>query len=454
MMKKMRRILTAGAAVGALVLVSACSGGETGEQSTTSASDDTSVAEGSCETVLFWQNQFSTEDNAWFEEAVDSYNASQSKVHVELTVVPGDTWDQKLKAAQAAGTAPDMYTMNYSAVPMNARHGQLAPITEYISGEAWKDLDERFFNAVSVDGESYAYPLYYEPSALFMYRTDIFEQSGLDPASPPTTYDELIETGLALKDANPNVVPFQIAQTANELAWSTWGAQKGTAGHLPISDDWSEALADDPAYEPLFNLFQQLYGQGILAKQPLSAYGDATPLGEGKLASMANGAWGISLLLNDYPDEVQNIAIAPMPTFDGDSSRTTSTLGGWNIGVDAKSECIAEAAEAIDYMLAADTSVPKDYFVKTKFTKLSPRISVSEEIAADPARLENPYYDVLVESTKTAILEPMYDWQVSMAFGTALEKAMRGEEIASVQAEAQEEITRLIAELDLGNQPH
>jgi multiple sugar transport system substrate-binding protein len=103
-------------------------------------------------------------------------------------------------------------------------------------------------------------------------------------------------------------------------------------------------------------------------------------------------------------------------------------------------------------MLAEDTSVPKAYFTGTKFTKLSPRTSLADELAADPDRTVNPFYDVLLESTKTAILEPTYDWQVSLAMGTALEKAMRGGDIEAAQKEANATITKVIGDLGLADQ--
>lgn len=403
-------------------------------------------------TISFWQNQFSDEDNAWYKEQVAAFNAAHDDVQIKLTVVPGDAWEQKMKAAQAAGNAPDMYTMNYSAVPMKARNGELAPITDLIDQEAWNDLEPRFLEAVTVDDEQYAYPLLYEPSALLLYNKAYFEAAGLDPASPPKDWDELIDAGLALKATDPNVVPFQLAQNAIELSWTTWSSQNGTAGHLPISDDWSESLASDPAYTPLFQFYQDLYAKGVIAKQPLSPYGDAAPLGEGTLAMMANGSWGISLLINQYPDMIENLGVAAMPTIDGDTSRSSATLGGWTLGVDAKSKKTEAAAAAVSWLLAEDTAVPKDYFIKTQFSKLSPRMSVAAELLEDSGKSVNPFYDVMVESTKSAILEPTYDWQVSLAMGTALEKAMLGGNVDEAQAEADAAITKVIADLGLAEQ--
>lgn len=440
-MRAATRLMLAIGVVGAMTAVASCG----------SATPD--AGSGGKTTVVFWQNKFSNEDNAWFKKAVDDYNASQDKIEVKLTVVPGDAWEQKLKAAQAAGTAPDMYTMNYSAVPMNARNSKLAPITEYIGKEAWDDLDPRFLDAVTVEGKQYAYPLYYEPSALLFYRADLFKGAGLDPDSPPTSWAELISAGEKLKAANGKIVPFEIAQNAVELSWSTWGAQYGTAEHMPISDDWSKATVTDD-YTPLFEFYRDLYGKGLIPKQALAPYSDVTPLGQGKLAMMAGGSWAIGPLLTDYPKVAADIRVAAMPTVDGDASRTTSTLGGWTIGVDARSKHVKEAATAISWMLAEDASVPSAYFTGTKFTKLSPRTSIAADLAQDPGRSANPFYDVMTDATKTAILEPTYDWQVSLAMGTALEKAMRGDDIGAAMTEANQKIEKVIKDLGLADQKH
>lgn len=440
-MRASTRLMLAVGTIGMLTAVTACGAGAPDES-------------GGGTTITFWQNKFSNEDNAWFKKAVEDYNASQDEVTVKLTVVPGDAWDQKLKAAQAAGKAPDIYTMNYSAVPMNARNEQLAPITEFIDSAAWDDLDPRFLDAVTVDDEQYAYPLYYEPSALLFYRADLFTAAGLDPDSPPTTWADLIDAGEKLKSADSKTVPFQIAQNAVELSWSTWGAQQGTTGHLALTDDWSKSDLDDPQYRELFQFYQDLYSKGLIAKQALSPYGDAAPFGQGKLAMMAAGSWTISQLLVDYPDMIDKIRVAAMPTVDGDASRTTATLGGWTIGVDARSKHVEEAAGAIGWMLAGDVAVPKDYFTTTKYTKLSPRTSVADALAEGDDSAVNPFYDVLAASTETAILEPTYDWQISLAVGTALEKSMLGGNIDEAISEANQTIEKAIKDLGLADQPH
>ncbi len=399
-------------------------------------------------TVEFWQNQFQPNDNAWFEGAVKAFNEANDDVQIKLVVVPGDAWEQKMKAAQAAGKTPDMYTRNYSAIQPAARGGELGSLTEHVDASIWDDLDPRFLDAVTVDGKQYAYPIYYEPSSLLFYRKDLLQQAGIDESALPTSWTDLIETGKTLKSELPDVVPFQTAQNAVELSWTTWGMQVNAAGHLPISDDWTTSLAGGDNYTELFATYKQLMDDGLLAKQALTGYGDLSALADGKIAMQASGSWAINQLLDEYPDEVANIGVAPLPSLDGDVTRTTGTLGGWALVMDAKSDNAEATAKAISFMTAEDPAIPMDYFVKTNFTKLSPRISVTELIAQSDTSVD-PWYDTVLEVSSHQILEPTYDWAVSIAMGTGLEKVMQGGDVAGAIAEADAAITKAITDLDL-----
>ncbi|SEE52420.1 ABC transporter substrate-binding protein [Jiangella alba] len=444
-MRTIRRHVTGAlTAAAAALLVAACGSGTPGQ-----SADEEDAGEDGAVVLQMWQDKFSDADNAWYKEKVEAFNAAHDDVQIKLTVVPGDAWDQKMKAAQAAGTAPDLYTLNYSEVLPRARNGELAPIGDVIAPERWEDLEERFLDAVTEEGERYAYPMLYEPSSLLFYRADLFEAAGLDPDAPPESWDDLISTATALKAAHPDVVPFQTAQNGVELSWTTWGLQVNATGHLPISDDWSTSLASDEGYLALLETYQRLAEDGLIARQALSPYGDAAPLGEGKLAMQASGSWAISQLLLDYPDIIDDLRVAPLPSLDGDLTKPTGTLGGWSLGVDAKSDHPEEAAQAISWLLAEDVDVVLDYFTDTNFTKFSPRISVAAAIAEEDTSV-NPWLDVMTERVVPyQVLEPTYDWAVSLAFGTAMEKALQGQDIEEALTTADAEITKAITDLDL-----
>ena len=41
------------------------------------------------------------------------------------------------------------------------------------------------------------------------------------------------------------------------------------------------------------------------------------------------GSWSISEVVNSYPEMVDKIGVAVMPTLDGNQDITTATNGGW-----------------------------------------------------------------------------------------------------------------------------
>lgn len=439
------------ALVAGILLLAACSGtpdsgtsGTSGDTvapvattGATDASGTTSVApEGAIE-VTFWQQQFTDEENAWYEGVVEAYNASQDEIFVSHEIVPGDAFEQRMTAAQAAGNAPDVRTVFYGSIAEQATTSQIVPLTDLISAEAWSDVTPNVLELVTVDGDQYAYPLLVEPSAVLWYRTDLFEEAGLD--GPPTSWDQLIEYANAL--STDEVFGVRLAQNAVDMSWSTWGYQYNVAGHLPISEDWSEPMATEE-YAPLLQAFQDLFASGALPPADGVGYPDSATFGDGRYAMMANGSWAASQLLADYPDLVPNVAVAAMPSFSGEPGETTATLGGWTWAVDGNSDTPEEAAAFIEWALGGDPENVLGFFETTVYSKVSARTSVGEAIAALPdIDSINPWNATIqTDIVPYAQAEPRYPWNVSLAMGEAIEAAMQGAPVADALAEANTKI--------------
>ncbi|NRQ32761.1 sugar ABC transporter substrate-binding protein [Nonomuraea sp. NN258] len=401
--------------------------------------------------ITLWQQKFTDQEDAWYKKAVAAFNKAQNQVVLKHVIVPADVWDQKMKAAQAARKAPDVYTVNYSKVPGFARTGQIQALDQLIPADKWAGLREPVVGSVRYQGRTYAYPMLVEPSTVLYYRKDLFAKAGLDPARPPATWQEVIDYGRKL--TTKDVAGFVTAANQIDLGWSTWGLQLNAAGHLPISDDWSAPRAADPKYKQLLQVYQTLYQQGIMPKEPLAPYADANPLGQGKTAMMVCGSWAASVFLSDYPNLVPQIGAAALPSFDGDATKPTATLGGWTLAVDARSRNAKAAADFVSWLLAGDTALLTEFFRTTKFSKYSPRAAVADAINGDPAAAQNPWAKTIEEQVvKYAKPEPSYDWAISLAFGKAMEQAMQGKDVDQALRAADAEIKDLIAKNDLAGQ--
>lgn len=394
-------------------------------------------------TIEFWAQKFEETTDAWFKKWTDEFNKTHENIRVKLTIVPSDAWAQKMKAAQAAGKAPDITTMNYSNIAPSANLGQIMALNDLMDPAVFDDLYDNMKDFVSVKGTYYAYPKLVEPSAVLYYRKDLYKEAGLDPEKPPTTWDELLENAKKLN--KKGMFGLATAQSAADLGWSSWGLQYNAAGHLPITDDWSEADVMNDGYKQLLNFYKTAYESGVMPKQALAGYADATPFGQGKVAQEISGSWSIGLFRNDYKDMLDKIGVAPMPSIDGDQTKPTATLGGWTLVVDGKSKHPKEAADYIAWLLAGDPNIMIDFFKTSQFSKFSPRKSVDEAMNQDPEASSDPWRKLIAEKViPTAKAEPNYPWDISFAFATAIESAMKGESVDKALQKAEKDINDII----------
>lgn len=398
----------------ASLALTACSSGDSGEGKNG----------GGTATVTFWQQKFEDYQQAWFKKQVDAFNASQTKVKVDYQVVPGDTWAQKLKAAQAAGNAPDVQTTNYGNVAPASANGELAELDGLLPAEAFNDIKDNVKSFVTINGKHFAYPMLVEPSTVLYYRTDLAQAAGLDPKSPPKTWAELITW--AQKLTSGKVKGMTIASAGPDLGWSSWGLQYNACGHLPIADDWSKANATDPCYEKLLQFYKDLYQGGYMPKTPKVGYADGAPYGQGEVAMMAGGSWVVGQLKQTFPAMIAKTAVAPFPSIDGDATKTTATLGGWTLTVDAKSKNKQAAADFIKWLLAGDPAIMADFFKASGFSKYTVRTSVDQALAGNADATSDPFMKVISEQVVPyGKQEPAYPWDIALAFGTAIESAMK-----------------------------
>lgn len=374
-------------------------------------------------TVLVWAQIFEDWNNQYTKDMVARFNSENKEYFIDLQFIPGDAWEEKMKASQAAGTAPDAYMINYNKILHAASQGLLMPLNDYISQGAFDDLHDNVKEMISYDGKYYAYPWLVEPSMVLYYNKEMFEAAGLDPNKPPTTYAELIEYGKKLTDGD--TFGLGIPGNSVEISWSTWGMQMGAAGHRPITDDWSAANVQDQGYIDYVNLFKTLYDEGIVPEQALSGYSDLRPFAEGGLAMAFAGSWAIPNLHNDFPEMVEKTGVAVAPTRDGNQKVTTATLGGWTYVVDAKARQPKGAGVFIEWMLGGDPSIPGDFFKLAQFSKYPVRKAVDAYLAADSEASQNEWRKTISEGiVPYAVAEPIYAWDISFAVGAAVESAV------------------------------
>ncbi len=392
--------------------------------------ESASTTEGKTEIVL-WNQIFEDWNRAWCEDMVAEYNAiPDNPYYVTQEFIDGSAWDEKIAAARAAGTMPDVYLVNYSNIPWGVTNDYFMPLDDLIPQAAWDDLYDNIEDMITVNGVHYAYPQLLEPAVVMYYRKDLLEAAGL---SVPKTWDEFAAAAKALTTDE------MYGATMN-YEWSMWGWEYTAAGHWPIADDWSAANCQDQGYVDLLNFINGLYVDESVPLQALEAYnGSARLIGDESVAMCFSGSWGIAEILNNYPDMADKIGVAAAPTQDG--SPFHSTLGGWTYLIDAKSQNAEGAADYIQWLLCDDAARTGSFFETASFSKYSPRKSVDEYLAANTAAADDEWMQAIsTEIVPYGIAEPIYAWDISAdmltAIGEVVTSGKTAEDALSTAADA------------------
>ena len=377
-----------------------------------------------------WENQININQRLDFNENLED------GIQIKQQYIDTNAFDDMIRSAYESGNVPDIYTVSYGNLYKEIKAGRAIDLTSHFSNDVWADLTDTAKEGVCYDDKYYGFPIVMEPSTLLAYRKDLITQFGGDVNNIPTTWDGLLDLCATIKSGiknsgKKNVYPFGVP-TGVALAWGSWGMQHAATGGLAISDDWSTSRINEPGYEQLAEVFAELYTKGYV---PLSAgnYTEASfDLCDGKNVMTTCGSWSVASIINNYPEMVENIGFATMPTLDGNQDKTTATNGGWVYVISSECEDVEKAVKVIEYLTAKDTKQTVEYFRKAHYSKFSPRKSV-QAILDDSYKAQTvvptEWVEVVNSVASKAVLEPIYDWDISVAVEILFEEAAMGENI-------------------------
>ena len=129
------------------------------------------------------------------EAIVKDFQQQHSDIRVE-PVWGGNYWQnmQKTMAALQAGNPPDVAVHLAIDVVTLTDLGAVIPLDEFVEKEGGEEFLADFFpgflNDLKSGGKVYALP-FQRSTPILYYNKELFQKAGLDPAKPPTNWQEL-----------------------------------------------------------------------------------------------------------------------------------------------------------------------------------------------------------------------------------------------------------------------
>ena len=300
-MRKKRYAAIAAGVAGVAMLVTACGDSDGASTDTSDSASGELSGEISFQTWNLKNDKFTP----YFESLIDEFESEHPGTTINWVDQPAEGYQEKLSADAAAGSLPDVVDMGPEAAYTLAQAGVILDVAAADPGaedlylpKAWEAMTFE-----GLDGGTYGYPWYLNTGPSF-FNTQLFEECGLDPASLPTTYDELFEQSKTLRENCPDKA--MIARTPVIENFGEYG--------VPLmNDEGTEFTYNDSKGVELVEQFIELYeGQG-LTEEALNNLqtNEVEEFKAGRVAYLPGSSYTLNDLKETAPDIYDSIAMGP-----------------------------------------------------------------------------------------------------------------------------------------------
>lgn len=232
----------------------------------------------------------------------DGFNESQSDYQVNVEVFDWDNYWDKIAAAVATGTGPDVF---HSYTDINGK---------YIAQNVLQSLPEELFPydkmapmvlQSKLFGKMWSVPMGVRTFA-YVYNPEYFEEASLEP---PTTWEEevAVQEALTIRDDNGEITRAGELVAPHWEGYTIWRLRCHQAGGSYISEDLRTFTWDDPACIEAFKFMlskarEEVWVEGFYENSFATAYAEGA----------VGGFFGPSGVIGALQDLETPWTVAPM----------------------------------------------------------------------------------------------------------------------------------------------
>ncbi len=399
-------------------LMSAC-GGQT---NSASGSATAGGEQGEQTTLTVWGFG---EEGTLLSQMSEGFEKENPDIKLDIQVIPWDVADEKLTAAIAGKTGPDVIQMQTYTLMNYASAGALLPLDDYVEKYPELALDNFFDfgkDLVMYEGQQIGVPWYVDATVLF-YRTDIFEEMNLEA---PTTWDELKSVAQALTARGEGNYGLGIAP-ANPVPGYAFVLQSG--GDFVVD---GKAAANSKEFSDAMAFYQSFFEEGLA---PLNSDVDLMQeFIDGSIPMTLQEPWVLNVL-SEHPELDGKWATTTLPS----NKNNMSYIGGCALVASQFTKNADAAARFIAYMSRPENQVQWHEISKTL---PSAKESWNSEVLTENEALTA--FGEQLNSGKTAPMVPNFMAMIA-EFGAAMEKVtVGGQDPVQVCEELNQSIDKIL----------
>ncbi|HHV21455.1 MAG TPA: ABC transporter substrate-binding protein [Propionibacterium sp.] len=371
-----------------------------------------------------------------------SSSSTISNDNIQVTPVYSGSYEQTMASVQAAsqaGNTPAVTVLGANNLLTLHDLELITPVSEIVDDQAWFDSFYGPFMADSTLPDGTVASIPFQRSTIVMYwNKELFESAGLDPETPPATWDEMVDFGTRTAEQGDAQWGVQLPSTA----WGVWMLEAMTIQNGTMLWDPStgtDVRFNDPATVTALSNWAQLQEDGL---EPRGTVEWGTLPTE-----FANGGTSIIWTTTGQLTNIRNNAdfdfgVAPLPS----QQQPGSPTGGGNLyvmnGIDEREQ--EAAIELVRFLSSPE--IQSDWGVQSGYVAAAEESWELEPLAGYVA--DFPQADAARQQLDVA--EPefgVYNRQeVFDVMANAIEQVMGGADVQSTLDSAQQQADQILEE--------
>lgn len=380
------------------LMLSACAGFQTNNSSEEETNEDGKTV------VDFWSFWGSELRRPVIDKIVADFNASQDEIEVKHTYSPwGDIWTKEL-AAIAAGNPPDVVINDINATAIRGKENQAMNLSEFMDDSFSEKFYPELWNATLYEGDSYGIPFNTDTRVLF-YNKDAFEEAGLDPEDPPSTWAELEEYAAKLDVKNGDDYDRLGFYPLWGVGYDVWLLNANGENYFGEDNNVDNVNINTETNAEVLNWlksWRDRIGEDVVnSYQAQIDSQQGNPFFSGDLAMLVQQPTFYTQI-SEYAEDL-NFGVAPLPEYEPGNGHTS--WGGGFVAEIPEGSSDPEAAWAfIEYLTGAEA---QEYWAVQNFDNVA-NIEAAEAAAENDELSEEGQmvYQMAVESMENTLLTP------------------------------------------------
>ncbi|WP_329124004.1 extracellular solute-binding protein [Streptomyces sp. NBC_01465] len=252
-----------------------------------------------------------------WKEDIKTFNQKYPNVTINGKSTTGQCEEPtRFTAALKGKSQPDVFYTYFTDLQQVLDNDGAADISAYVTDKtvpALPSIDPNVLNVLKKDGKLYGLPTSNYTMGLLINRK-LFQQAGLDPNKPPTTWAEVRTAAKAIAKLGNGISGYGEYSATNQGGWHFTATMYGLGGDIVSPDGKKAAFNNDLGKQVVSNLKAMRWDDDSMGKTQLLKWGDLQKqISTDKLGMFLAAPDDITYMVQQLGAKYENFGMGPIP---------------------------------------------------------------------------------------------------------------------------------------------